>query len=178
MIDIGNFHCIFFYFVCCRLGSSTSETLVFCSDSSCSLTSRAASTSQPQCITADVQDQSQSTAQCAFSVAYGDKSQMQGVLTRDIISIGSVSVSAYFGRILSSIKQGGTTGLFEPTGVDGIFGLGKTALNCQPTCFPTVLDSFANAGYLNPFVHCVVFPFHFYVYSICFCCSDICLQCA
>jgi hypothetical protein len=93
----------------------------------------------------------------AFTVSYGDQSKMQGYLVSDVITIGNSSVVASFGGIVNSLANGGLPGLFEPPNVEGIIGFGHTSLNCAPTCAPTVLDKFASAGILNPYMFAMCF---------------------
>lgn len=76
---------------------------------------------------------------------------MHGVLTQDTVALGSMSARAYFGRITATVGTGGS-GAFEPPGVDGILGLAYSANNCNPSCFPTVLDSMAQQGQLQPYL--------------------------
>jgi hypothetical protein len=55
--------------------------------------------------------------QSAFTVTYGDASQMQGVLAYDVVTMGTKSALAVIGRIESSRAIGGGAGLFEVGGL-------------------------------------------------------------
>ena len=72
---------------------------------------------------------------CFFSMRYGDGSGIAGGLSTDWVSVGNLGVRYDFGSITS------VEGNFEPDQVDGILGIGYAALNCNPSCHPSFVDS-------------------------------------
>ncbi len=81
---------------------------------------------------------------CFFSMRYGDGSGIAGGLHRDWISVGdgSLGVQYTFGSITAQ------EGNFEPEELDGILGIGYAALNCNPTCHPSFIDSLVTSNEL------------------------------
>jgi hypothetical protein len=79
---------------------------------------------------------------CFFSMRYGDGSGIAGGLHTDWISVGDGTLGAQyvFGGITAK------AGNFEPEQVDGILGIGYAALNCNPTCHPSFIDSLVGSN--------------------------------
>jgi hypothetical protein len=120
------------------------SSAVPCSDSLCT---GIGTTANPKCLTQPTP--TISSSQCSFNVFYADQTAMVGVYTQDTMTIGTMSAPVYFGRI-STISSTYSTS-FEPSGVDGIIGLAFAAGNCNPSCYPTVLDGFVAANQMPYF---------------------------
>lgn len=100
---------------------------------------------------------------CYFGVSYADGSGIQGGLIRDQFIIGTHQAEVSVGLFTSwnpktNSFSGGSAhqDFFRPNPVDGIFGLGFSSRNCQPTCQDSAVDTFVSAnGLPNVFALCL-----------------------
>eukprot|EP01052_Picozoa_sp_SAG31_P002462 SAG31_NODE_87_length_26728_cov_40.161591_13_plen_538_part_00 len=102
---------------------------------------------------------------CYFGVSYVDGSSIQGSLVKDQLILGGHQAEVSFGAFTTLERQSeGFAGAaqrpyFVPSPADGIWGLGFSERNCQPTCQATALESFVQANDLpDTFALCLKSP--------------------
>lgn len=90
---------------------------------------------------------------CFFEQTYADQSGCTGALFVDNLELVGLSRAGdravakariTFGA--ASLFAHGTSVPFTPLGVDGVFGIGYSWLNCHPTCVPAPLDALLGAS--------------------------------